>query len=68
LRASSPSPVFLLPWKRKDDEASVFLTEPSPLPWDGAREDDQIERLGILANRFVSSFRPRLLQLVGEGS
>lgn len=55
-------------WERKDDEASVFVTEPSPLPWDDAREDEQIKRLGLLANRFVSSFRPRLRQLAGEGS
>ena len=54
-------------WDRKDDEASVFVTLPSPVPWDGAREDEQIEILGRLANRFVNSFRPRLRRLAGEG-
>ena len=53
-------------WERRDDEASIFVTLPSPLPWDGPREDEQIAMLGRLANRFVSSFRPRLLRLAGD--
>lgn len=54
-------------WDRKDDEASVSVTLPSALPWDAAREDEQIELLGGLANRFLNSFRPRFRRLTGEG-
>ena len=54
-------------WKPESDDAYISVTLASPLPWTEAVEDEQVEKLGALANRFVNSFRTRLLQMTGEG-
>lgn len=52
-------------WSDEGDDARISVTLSSPLPWDDAVEADQIDKLTALANRFVNSFRPRLLRLTG---
>ncbi len=41
----------------------ISITHPSPARWDEAAEVSQRAWLGQVANQFVNSFRPRLLQL-----
>lgn len=50
-------------WVSEGDVHTVTVRAPSPLPWDGAREDEQRAWLARAANRFVNSFRPRLLRM-----
>lgn len=54
-----PEPI----WSTDDDGARITIRHPSPLPWDEAQEEAQRDWLGRAANRFVNSFRPRLLRL-----
>ncbi|GHH09711.1 hypothetical protein GCM10008023_06730 [Sphingomonas glacialis] len=41
----------------------VGLVTPSTIPWDAAEEDRMLRWMGVAANQFVNSFRPRLQNL-----
>lgn len=50
-------------WSGDGDDRTITIRFPSPLPWDEQRETEQRLWLARAANRFVNSFRPRLLRL-----
>jgi hypothetical protein len=50
-------------WNETDDDRTITITHPSPLPWDDAEAEDQRAWMTRAANRYVNSFRPRLLRL-----
>jgi hypothetical protein len=50
-------------WTRRSEEASIELNRAAPLPWDETAEQGQVGWFERAANRFVNSFRPRLLAL-----
>lgn len=54
-----PTPV----WDESEDERTITIRAPSQLPWDEEQERAQRLWLARAANRFVNSFRPRLLRL-----
>jgi hypothetical protein len=49
----------------EDKGRVIALYLPSPLPWDAAREAEQRDWLGRVANQFVNSLRPRLSRIIG---
>lgn len=53
-----PAPV----WKRAGDDTTMTVSWLSPAPWSATEEDRQMALFGRVANRFVNSLRPRLVQ------
>jgi hypothetical protein len=50
-------------WTETDEERTIIITAPAPLPWGDGEEIAQRKWMARAANRFVNSFRPRLLRL-----
>ena len=59
IRDELPVPI----WTESDDERTILISVPSPVPWGDAEEAGQRAWMIRAANRFVNSFRPRLLRL-----
>lgn len=51
-------------WNEAEDERTIIITHSSPLPWDENEQAAQRAWMTHAANRYVNSFRPRLLRLV----
>lgn len=52
-------------WVADGDERTITVRVPMLLPWGEEQEREQRAWMAHAANRFVNSFRPRLLRLVG---
>lgn len=58
--AGLPAPAWT-----EDEAPLVFLRTPSPSPWDETEQARQRQWMGVAANQFVNSFRPRLQAVYG---
>lgn len=52
-------------WLQDGEARAIRLVNPAPTPWQPADEDAQLTWFERVSNRFVNSFRPRLLRLEG---
>lgn len=59
IRDDLPAPT----WSEADDERMITITNSSALPWGDGEEAAQRAWMARAANRYVNSFRPRLLRL-----